>query len=204
MSDTKKLLRFGSDTPKCTKCKTDDFRQLCRVRSARGGSIMLCRNCRAKRKPLSGSAAARKARQFAAAGYARPACVVCGEPALQLLELDHLEGAANSGRTQPLCANHHAIKSYMAEHGPAAALRLRDPERSALLLQSAFEFGLGTMLAMFAAWDGVHGETARCIFLGVCSGLLFAWAAWNVSADSYFEGVLGPGYDRAIPALVPR
>ncbi|MGA8575270.1 MAG: hypothetical protein WB609_06195 [Candidatus Cybelea sp.] len=84
-----------------------------------------------------------------------------------------------------------------------AALRLRDPERSALLLQAAFEFGLGAMLGMFAAWDGVQGETARCIFLGTASLLLFAWAAWNISADSYFEGVLGAGYDRAIPAPVP-
>jgi hypothetical protein len=203
MSDTKKLLRFGTDDPRCAKCGSADRRLLCRVQQGRR-SVTLCRNCRAKRKPLSPSAAASKARQFAAAGYAHAACVVCGEPALQLLELDHLANEANSAVVEPLCANHHAIKSYMAESGPMAALRLRDPQRSALLLQAAFEFGLGTMLAMFAAWDGVNGETARCIFLGVCSGLLFAWAAWNVSADEYFENTLGPGYDRGIAAVVPR
>lgn len=203
MSDTKKLLRLGSDMPKCSKCGNDDRRVLCYIPQGRRSQI-LCRNCRARRRPMTVAAAARKARQFAAAGYDRPACVVCNESALALLELDHLCGAANSSRVQPLCANHHAIKSYTAEHGAAAVLRLRDPDRSALLLQAAFEFGLGAMLAMFAAWDGVNGETARCIFLGSASVLLLAWAAWNVSADAHFEQLLGPGYDRAIPAPVPR
>jgi len=203
MSDTKKLLRLGSDAPKCAKCGNDDRRVLCRIPQGRR-SLILCRNCRARRRPITTAAAVRKTRQFAAAGYDRAACVVCGESALGLLELDHLLGAANSSRVQPLCANHHAVKSYMAEHGAAAALRLRDPERSALLLQAAFEFGLGAMLAMFAAWDGVNGETARCIFLGTASMLLLAWAAWNVSADAHFEQLLGPGYDSAILATVPR
>lgn len=204
MSDTKKLLRLGSDQPRCASCHAADARQLCRVRAAGSSSLILCRNCRAQRKPLSAAAAARKARQIAAAGYTQAACVVCGEPALQLLEVDHLAGAANSTRTQPLCANHHAIKSYLSEHGAAAALRLRDPQRSALLLQAAFEFGLGAILGMFAAWDGAQGETARSIFLGVGSVLLFAWAAWNIAADAHFEQLLGPGYDRAIAAEVPR
>ena len=203
MTDSKKLLRLGSDHPRCARCKTDDVRLLCRVRGAPAKGAVLCRNCHARGKPLSPAAAARKARAFAAAGYTRPECVICAEAALQLLERDHLAGAANSERTQPLCANHHAIKSYMAEHGDMAPLRLRDPQRSALLLQAAFELGLGAMLALFAAWDGVHGETARCIFLGTSSVLLLAWAAWNISADGHFKSVLGPDYDRAIPALVP-
>ena len=204
MSDTKKLLRFGTDQPCCTRCKNPDIRQLGRVQDPKHGMLLLCRNCRARRKPLTKNARARRTRQFTAAGYTAPACVVCSESSLQLLELDHLWGAANSAITEPLCANHHAVKSYMAEHGAMAALRLRDPGRSALLLQAAFEFGLGSILAMFAVWDGAQGATARCIFLGVGSGLLFAWAAWNVAADGYFEGVLGPGYDRAIAAGVPR
>jgi|HubBroStandDraft_4_1064222.scaffolds.fasta_scaffold00005_107 hypothetical protein len=203
MSDTKKLLRLGSDAPKCAKCGNDDRRVLCRIPQGRR-SLILCANCRAERKELSAAAAARKLRQFAADGYPQPACVVCGLAVLRMLERDHLAGAANSDRMQPLCANHHALKSYMAEHGAAAVLRLRDANRSALLLQAAFEFGLGAMLAMFAAWDGVNGETARCIFLGTASVLLLAWAAWNVSADAHFEQLLGPGYDRAIPAPVPR
>lgn len=204
MSDTKKLLRLGTDAPQCARCKSADIRHLCRVQDPHRGTLILCRNCRARRKLLSGSAAARAAQRFNAAGYAVPACVVCDELSLQLLELDHLLGAANSGVMEPLCANHHAIKSFMAEHGPVAALRLRDPDRSALLLQAAFEFGLGAILAMWAAWDGVQGATARCIFLGVGSGLLLGWAAWNISADAYFEGVLGRGYDLAIPAPVLR
>lgn len=203
MSDTKKFLRFGTADPRCAKCGTDDYRLLCNV--PRGKStIILCRNCKALRKPRSAKAESRKVKRLADAGYFEPTCVVCYEPTLQVLELDHLVNAANSDIQEPLCANHHAVKSYMAESGPMAVLRLRDPRRSGLLLQAAFEFGLGAMLAMIAVWEGAHEETARCIFLGVSSGLLFAWAAWNVTADTYFEGVLGPGYDRAIPAAVPR
>jgi hypothetical protein len=202
-SDTKKLLRFGTDDPRCAKCGTNDYRLLCNVPRGKR-TIILCRNCKALRKPRSAKAESRKAKRLADAGYFEPTCVVCYEPTLQVLEIDHLSGIANSDVTEPLCANHHAIKSYMAETGPMAVLRLRDPERSALLLQAAFEFGIGSILGMFAIWDGAHGETARCIFLGVSSGILIAWALWNVSADSHFETILGPGYDRAIPASVPR
>ncbi len=191
-NDTKKLLRLGTDRPRCASCRTDDFRQLCSVHDARGRRRILCRNCRAKHKRLSAAAAARKRRQFAADGYEQPACVVCGEPALQLLERDHLTGAANSGSTEPLCANHHAIKSYMAEHGLMAALRLRDPERSALLLQAAFEFGLGAMLGMFAVGTA-RTERRHAASSWVASVLLFAWAAWNVSADCVLRGCTGTG-----------
>lgn len=124
-SDSKKLLRLGTDQPRYARCRTDDFRLLCSVHDTRGSSRILCRNCRFRHKRLSAAAAARKRQQFAADGYEQPACVVCGAPALQLLERDHLAGVANSGSTEPLCANHHAVKSYMAEHGPMAALRLR-------------------------------------------------------------------------------
>ena len=55
----------------------------------------------------------------------------------------------------------------MFEHGPLAALRLRDPQRRALMLQAAFEFGLAAILAMFAIWEGADEETARCVFFGV-------------------------------------
>ncbi len=34
MSDTKKLLRFGTDDPRCAKCGNDDRRALCRARRA--------------------------------------------------------------------------------------------------------------------------------------------------------------------------
>ena len=203
MSDTKKLLRLGSDQPRCADCGTDDYRTHCRVRRGKRRLLIICRSCHAKRKRLSPRAAAQKAARFGAAGYVQPACVICTEPALRLLELDHLAGDANSKLTEPLCAKHHAIKSYEAEHGLMAALRLRDPQRSALLLQAAFEFGLAAILGMMAAVEGAD-NVSRAVFFGAVAVALAAWAAWNISADSYFEARLGPGYDRAIPATVPR
>lgn len=203
--DTKKLLRFGTDDPRCERCKTDDVRVLCLVaRPGKASHAILCHYCRDKRGKLSPKASAAKARRFAEAGYFKPACVVCNEPALQLLELDHLDGEANSNRTEPLCGNHHAIKSYWAEHGPMAALRLRDPQRRALVVQAAFEFGLAAILALFAMWEGANEEAARAIFFGVASAGLFAWATWNLAADEYFAGAYGVDYDSAVPLPVPR
>jgi hypothetical protein len=202
---TKKLLRFGTDRPQCAVCRSTDWRALCNMRAkGKVKSTVVCRSCLAKRRSPVASASGRKAKALKAAGYDKPACVVCNDPTLRIIDLDHLSGAANSTLVEPLCASHHAIKSFMAESGPMAALRLRDPARSALALQAAFELGLGAILGMFAVWDGMHEETARCIFLGAGSAALFAWAAWNLTADAHFEGLLGPGYDRAISAQVPR
>lgn len=202
---TKKLLRFGTDSPQCAGCGSTGEEALCRIaRPGKASHAILCRNCKVKRGQVNGKASQRKARRFQEAGYFEPACVICNEPTLQILELDHLAGAANSALTEPLCGNHHAIKSHLAERGPMAALRVRDPERRALVLQAAFEFGLAAILGMFAVWDGSHDQVARSIFLGAASIGLFAWATWNLAADEYFAEVLGPGYDRAISAPVPR
>jgi hypothetical protein len=203
--DTKKLLRFGTDHPRCERCKTDDYRVLCLVaRPGKASRTILCHNCRDKRGKLSPKACATKARRFADAGYFKPVCVVCCEPTLQMLELDHLDGEANSDRTEPLCGNHHAIKSYWAENGPMAALRLPDPQRRALVVQAAFEFGLAALLALFAAWDGANEQMARAVCLGVASAGLFAWASWNLAADKHFAGAYGLDYDRGVPLPVPR
>jgi hypothetical protein len=202
---TKKLLRFGTDRPQCARCKTTDEGALCRVASpGKTSQSILCHNCKDRPRKLSPKASAQKARRFKDAGYARPSCVICEEPTLQILELDHLANDANSGLAEPLCGNHHAMKSYAAEHGPMAALRLRDPRRRALVLQAAFEFGLAAILGMFAVWDGAREETARCVFFGAVSLTLVAWAMWNLAADEYFVESLGPGYDRAITAALPR
>lgn len=203
--DTKKLLRFGTDHPRCQRCKTDDHRVLCLVMApGKPSDAILCHNCRDRRGKLSPKAYAAKRRRFAQAGYPEPACVVCGEPSLQLLELDHLAGDANSPRTEPLCGNHHAIKSYWAEHGAMAALRSPDPERRALVFQAAFEFGLAAILALFALWEGADEQTARAIFFGVASAGLFAWATWNIAADKHLAAVYGVDYDRGVPLPVPR
>jgi hypothetical protein len=201
----KKLLRFGTDSPQCAKCKTTDERVLCRIAGpGKASHTILCHNCKGRRGKLSPKASTQKARRFADAGYPDPACVICGEPTLQILERDHVAHAANSEFIAPLCGNHHAIKSHMAETAPMAALRLRDPERRALVLQAAFEFGLAAILAMFAVWEGANEETARCIFFGVASAGLFAWATWNVAADEYLAVAYGLDYDRGVPLPAPR
>jgi hypothetical protein len=203
--ETFKLLRFGTEQPKCERCGITEIRALCRVpRAGKPSAAILCHNCKGKREKVNGKASVRQAKRFTDAGYFKPECVICTEPTLQILECDHLAHEANSTLCEPLCGNHHAIKSSMFEHGPLAALRLRDPQRRALVLQAALEFGLAAILAMFAVWEGADEETARCIFFGLSSAALFAWATWNLAADEYFVGVLGPAYDRAIPAPVPR
>jgi hypothetical protein len=202
MSDTRKLLRFGDDDPRCAKCGTRDRRVLCRVPHGKS-TIILCRNCRGRRKPLSPKAVARKLERFRADGYFEPVCVICYEPNLQILERDHAANAANSDLVEPLCSNHHAIKSYLAETGPMAALRLRDPRRSALAFEAAFDFGVAAIFGTMAAVDG-NEHVARAVFFGFIAAALVAWGVWNLSADDYFLDTLGPGYDRAILAPVPR
>jgi hypothetical protein len=202
MSDTKKLLRLGSDRPRCARCGNEDRRLLCRIARGRCSQIV-CRNCRALRRALPPKAAAQRARRFRDEGYYQPACVICEDPALQVLELDHTANAANSDLVAPLCANHHAIKSYEAESGPMAPLRGRDPRRSALAFEAAFDFGLAAIFGMMAAADG-NEHVARAVFLGLVAAALVAWGVWNLSADDYLVRVLGPGYDYAIPAAVPR
>lgn len=205
MTDTKKLLRFGTDEPRCAKCGSTDWRALCQIPARKSQNAkILCRNCRTKTQPSrSVRSIAWKMREYEQAGYFEPACVICHEPSQQILELDHLAGKANSIFTEPLCANHHAIKSYAAEHGPMAKLRHYDPKRTALAFEAAFDFGLAAILGGMAAVDG--GEhVARAIFLGLAAAALAAWGIWNLAADDYFANVLGPGYDRGILATVPQ
>jgi hypothetical protein len=198
---TKKLLRLGTDQPRCARCKTTEEAVLCRIAGpGKASGTVLCHNCRDRRGKLSPKASTEKARRFADAGYFKPACVICDEPMLQILERDHVAHKANSDLIAPLCGNHHAIKSHMAETGPMAALRLGDPERRALVLQAAFEFGLAAILAMFAVWEGADEQTARAVFFGLASAGLFAWATWNLAADEHFAGAYGLDYDRGGPA----
>jgi TRAP-type C4-dicarboxylate transport system permease small subunit len=55
---------------------------------------------------------------------------------------------------------------------------------------------------MAAADSGEHA--ARAVFFGLVAAALVVWGCWNLSADDYFQEILGTGYDRAIPAPVPR
>jgi hypothetical protein len=200
---TKKLLRFGTDLPQCADCKRTEIGFLCLIKRSGKRDLILCRNCKAKRKPYSAQAAARKATRFKEDGHFEPTCIICNDPNLQILERDHLAGEANSAFVEPLCANHHGMKSDMAETGPMAALRLRDPDRTALALEAAFDLGLAFILIMMAVADGAE-NTSRAVMLAAAALALVAWGVWNLAADEHFKNVLGPAYDRAIPAEIPR
>jgi hypothetical protein len=202
-SRTRKLLRFGTDAPRCSKCPCTDTRVLCRVKRPGKADVILCRSCNAKGKSPSAKATARKVKRFEDAGYYKVVCVICSDPNVQVLELDHMANETNSSLVEPLCANHHGIKSHAAESGPMAVLRLRDPDRTALALEAAFDFGLAVILGMMAASDGTE-NASRAAFFGVVALALVAWGFWNLAADTHFRNVLGPAYDRAIPAEIPR
>jgi predicted metal-binding protein len=202
-SPTKKLLRFGTDAPQCGGCPSTDTRTLCRVKQLGKADLILCSSCSAKRKPPSAKATARKLKRFEDAGYYEVLCVICSDSNVQVLELDHMANKINSGLSEPLCANHHAIKSHMAESGPMALLRLRDPDRTALALEAVFNFGLAAILGMMAASDGTE-NASRAGFFAIVALALVAWGVWNLAADAHFKNVLGPTYDRAIPAVIPR
>jgi hypothetical protein len=199
---TRKLLRLRTDQPFCIYCGVTDCRCLLRPDD---DSMLRCQNCQAKRLPLPEDAAARRLAVFRGDGYYSPSCVVCGEDDLRALEREHLAGEANSAFVEPMCLNCHAMKSDEAEDEPWASLRLRDPERPALVLQAAFEFGLAVVLGLLAAASHDDpNEAAQAVFFGLAAAALIAWALWNLAADEHFKHVLGPGYDRAIRSDVPR
>jgi len=202
----KKHLKLGIPRPVCTDCGVADIRCLSRLKpTATHCTPLRCYNCHRKRKRVSPEALLRKLKRFSDAGYTEPACIVCREADLRTLELDHLAGEANSVFVEPLCLNCHAIKSDAAEDEPMASLRLDDPNRPALVLQAAFEFGLAFILAAYgAALTTKEGEAARAVFFGLVAAVLVAWALWNLAAHEYLTNALGPGYDHAIPAVVPR
>jgi hypothetical protein len=196
-----KLLRLGTDQPFCIYCGMTDCR--CLVRPKEPNSMLRCRNCDAKRRPISDETLARKRAAFEAAKYPNPACVACDESDLRALELDHLAGAANSRIVEPLCLNCHAIKSDDAEDEPVASLRLRDPNRVGLVLQAAFEFGAAAVLTLIAAQDG-DDAGARAIFLFALAAILIAWAFWNLSTHEDLTVAYGADYGRVIQAKPPQ
>jgi hypothetical protein len=196
----RRLLRFGTDDPMCEDCGLTEVDSLCIItKPGRTSESIVCRNCKDSAKPITAKALKGKARRFEEAGYFEPACVVCHEPNLQILELDHLVNRANGDIELPLCGNHHAIKSQSAEVGPMATLRLADPNRRALVLQAIFEFGGASIIGMIAYWDGQEGQGSRAVFLGVLAAGLLLWALWNLRADAHLASVYGERYDYGLP-----
>ncbi|HEY1681765.1 MAG TPA: hypothetical protein VGF98_09035 [Candidatus Tumulicola sp.] len=194
----RKEQRFGVDDPQCVTCGNAEIGMLCQPRNA--CESILCRNCKGRNKTVTDKSRKQKMRRFEMAGYSKPMCVVCGESEVRILELDHVENAANSEFRVPLCSNHHAIKSQSAEVGPMAALRLRDSNRRALELQAAFEFGAAAIIGMIAFWDGANDQMPRAVFLGVLSAGLILWALWNVRADAHLVSRYGRDYGTMLPA----
>jgi hypothetical protein len=194
----RKEQRFAVDDPQCTTCGNADIGMLCQP--PKDCETIACRNCKGRAKTVTEKSRKQKMRRFEKAGYFKPSCVVCGEPEIRILELDHVEHAANSMLLAPLCSNHHAIKSQSAEVGPMAQLRLRDRNRRALELQAAFEFGAAAIIGMIAVWDGANEQAQRAVILGVFSAGLILWALWNLRADAHLASRYGSDYGALLPA----
>lgn len=202
----RKRLRLGIPNAECIDCHRFDIRYLHLVGpktriDVPTGSI-ICGNCRKKRSKWRPASLKRKVSTFEKAGYPDPQCVTCGEPELRTLELHHLEAAVNSDLLVPLCVNCHAIQSDMQEDAPID-FRLPDPNRRPLVLQAAFEFGLGSILIAIAAIESTD-KPSYSIALGLIAIVLIGWAIWNISADKYFSQKWGLDYAAGVPIKVPQ
>lgn len=201
----RKRLRLGVPDPECLDCDRSDVRFLNRVRSKIIGvpiGSIVCGNCRKLRGKWSKASLNRKRLTFENAGYPDPACFTCGQSDLRTLELHHVAAETNSDLLVPLCVNCHSIQSDTQEDAPMD-FRLADPERRPLVLQAAFEIGLGSMFSVVAVIES-NEDRSYAIALGFIAILLFAWAVWNLAADTHFAGKYGPDYSKGVPVPVPR
>jgi len=193
--------RSGIASPWCSNahCRETDIRYL--QWSTRYNSI-LCANCLKKRRGLSEDARQRKRKRFEESGYSDPACAACGESDIRTLEMHHINAEANSDLCGPLCANCHTIHSDMQNDFPRD-LRLRDPDRRALVLQAAFEFGVSILLSVIASREQTSGNGSLGLLLFAIVGVLITWALWNIAADEYLSRMYGPEYDQGVLARLP-
>ena len=162
----RKRLLFGVANPECIDCHGSDIRYLQRVGPKSRldvpvGSI-ICSNYRKRLGKWQKTSLKRKHSTFEKAGYVDPQCVTCREPDLRTLELHHLEAAVNSDLLVSLCVNCHAIQSDMQEDAPID-FRLPDPNRRPLVLQAAFEFGLGSIFIAMAAIESTDNVIFDCL-----------------------------------------
>lgn len=201
-----KRLQLGVPNPECIDCHRGDIRYLHRVKPKNriglpAGSI-ICRNCRKRRGEWSEASLKRKRSAFEALGYPDPKCSACGEVDLRTLELHHIASKANSALEVPLCVNCHAVQSDMQEDAPID-FRLPDAKGRPLVMQAAFEFGLGCMFMAVAAMKSLENKSFG-VALGLIAFLLFAWCIWNIAADKHFVEKYGADYCEGVPAQVPR
>jgi hypothetical protein len=195
----KKRQRLGFPDPHCAVCEMNDIRSLARIAgSADREGIVLCSNDRKKARPMREPTRQKRLRLFARAGYVDPSCLLCGERDLRTLELHHLCGEANSSFVVPLCRNCHDVVSDGQE--AFGFLRLRDINRRPLVLQAAFDVGLGLIAGSMAV---CAPDTTRQVCWGLAAAVLVAWAVWNLAADNHFADLYGADYSSGVPAPVP-
>jgi hypothetical protein len=122
--------------------------------------------------------------KFARLGFPNPSCAVCGEMRIQLLELHHIAGAANSDQVVPLCVKCHRLVSD-AQEDFGLDLRRRDESRSPLLKAAALNDGAAALFVPYAA----H---------------LQQWSAFFAALDQHLTDRFGPGWWRQFPKGPPR
>lgn len=199
----KKRLALGSTKPICAVCHESNIIALRKPKTRR--ALIRCHNCAAKGAQRSMRANEARLAALASAGYTSPTCFVCGESAIETLELHHVAAEANGALLVPLCMNCHAVQSDAQEDLPID-LRVRDEHRRPLVMQAAFDLGLALLFlvaaATSAAKEGKVGTVA--VFYGLVLVALMGWGVWNLAADAHFADRYGADYSALVPAPVPK
>lgn len=97
-------------------------------------------------------------------GLENPACVICGENDLDMLEGDHVAGRAYDDQIVPLCKNHHAKRTQLQREQPRAGNPnswLEQLGRWLLSMAEYFEM-LIPKLRQFGEWIIRLAESGHC------------------------------------------
>ena len=89
-----------------------------------------------------------------------PACVICGEDDLDMLEGDHVLGRAFGDQVRPLCKNRHAKRTQLQREQPRAGNPSSWLEQLGRLLLSMAEY---FEMLIPNLWK--FGETDECAVL---------------------------------------
>ncbi len=97
-------------------------------------------------------------------GMENPACVICGESDLDMLEGDHVAGRAYDDQVMSLCKNHHAKRTQLQREQPRAGHSnswLQQLGRWLLAMAEYFEM-LVPRLRQFGEWIIRLAESGHC------------------------------------------